>query len=329
MSILNNQMFTTNTQNLELPPLSAEMLWGFLIYPTSASAVYETNLKNSVSRNITPIPQSIIVDTTSMAAGDITILWDKGDLNYSLVVPFGCKHVFSVPAIADCVYSVTFSAGAAGGDVRIDLVNFPLIPQSYSIVSATGGDIVSVTNFPATQPVSGTVSVGNFPATQAVDGAVSVDNFPATQPISGQVSLLQGTTDLSVTNPIFAQITNTDLVVAPSSASLVSGVVSASGSTTVGTPIANTNLRGLTVSLTGNASQATAGVLTVTLALDAVTVAVLSFFVPATAGNIISGIEHFRDFSDVSFPVGSAGTLTCELSAALATGVINVNGYFA
>jgi hypothetical protein len=219
-----------------------------------------------------------------------------------------------VPAIADCVYSVTFSSDAVGGDVRIDLVNFPLIPQSYSVVSNAAKDSVTVTN---------------FPVTQAVDGTVSVGNFPATQPVSGQVSLLQGTTDLSVTNPIFAQITNTDLVIAPSSASLVSGVVTASGSTTVGTPIANTNLRGLTVSLTGNASQATAGVLTVTLALNAVTVAVLSFFVPATAGNIISGIEHFRDFNDVSFPVGTAGTLTCELSAALATGVINVNGYFA
>jgi hypothetical protein len=99
--------------------------------------------------------------------------------------------------------------------------------------------------------------------------------------------------------------------------------------TTVGTPIANTNLRGLTVALTGNESQATAGILTVTLALNAVTVAVFSFFVPATAGSIISGIEHFRDFSDIAFPVGAAGTLTCELSAALTSGAINVNGYFA
>lgn len=41
---------------------------------------------------------------------------------------------------------------------------------------------VLVTNFPATQAVSGTVSVGNFPAfpaTQAVSGTVSVGNFPA------------------------------------------------------------------------------------------------------------------------------------------------------
>ena len=38
------------------------------------------------------------------------------------------------------------------------------------------GSSVSVTNFPATQPVSGSVSVSNFPATQPVSGTVSVGN---------------------------------------------------------------------------------------------------------------------------------------------------------
>ncbi|GAC1528984.1 MAG: hypothetical protein NVS3B1_20430 [Marmoricola sp.] len=47
---------------------------------------------------------------------------------------------------------------------------------------------VSVSNFPATQPVSGTVSVSNLPATQPVSGTVSVSNFPATQPVSGTVT---------------------------------------------------------------------------------------------------------------------------------------------
>jgi hypothetical protein len=37
---------------------------------------------------------------------------------------------------------------------------------------AVGSD-VTVTNFPATQPVSGSVSVSNFPATQAVSGTVA------------------------------------------------------------------------------------------------------------------------------------------------------------
>lgn len=44
---------------------------------------------------------------------------------------------------------------------------------------------VTVGNFPATQPVSGTVAVSNLPATQPVSGTVSVSNFPATQPVSG------------------------------------------------------------------------------------------------------------------------------------------------
>ncbi len=42
-------------------------------------------------------------------------------------------------------------------------------------VDATGSAI-SVTNFPATQPVSGSISVSNFPATQPISGTVSVGN---------------------------------------------------------------------------------------------------------------------------------------------------------
>lgn len=42
-------------------------------------------------------------------------------------------------------------------------------------------DPISINNFPATQPVSGTVSVDNFPP---VSGTVSVSNFPANQPVT-------------------------------------------------------------------------------------------------------------------------------------------------
>lgn len=71
---------------------------------------------------------------------------------------------------------------------------------------------VQVSNFPATQAVSGTVNVGNFPATQAVSatdldirnlssaqdsvavtGTVAVSNFPATQAVSGTVTANLGT----------------------------------------------------------------------------------------------------------------------------------------
>lgn len=50
---------------------------------------------------------------------------------------------------------------------------------------------VSVSNFPASQAVTGTF----FQATQPVSGSVSVSNFPATQPVSGTVTATGPLTD--------------------------------------------------------------------------------------------------------------------------------------
>lgn len=47
------------------------------------------------------------------------------------------------------------------------------VARSWTLSSAT--DSVNVGNFPATQPVSGTVAVSNFPGTQPVSGAVTAD----------------------------------------------------------------------------------------------------------------------------------------------------------
>lgn len=71
------------------------------------------------------------------------------------------------------------------------------IADGYVTANFPAVQVVSVNNFPATQPVSGSVSVSNFPATQPVSGSisitgtptVSVTNFPATQPVSGTVSV--------------------------------------------------------------------------------------------------------------------------------------------
>lgn len=69
----------------------------------------------------------------------------------------------------------------------VEVLNFPAFPASFS-----------VSNLPATQPVSGTVNVGNLPATQPVSGSVTVSNFPAafqvsnfpaTQTIAGTVNV--------------------------------------------------------------------------------------------------------------------------------------------
>lgn len=44
---------------------------------------------------------------------------------------------------------------------------------------------VAVVNFPALQPVSGTLAISNFP------GSFAVSNFPATQPVSGPLTNTQ------------------------------------------------------------------------------------------------------------------------------------------
>lgn len=67
------------------------------------------------------------------------------------------------------------------------------VNQPVTVDQGTSPWVTQVSNFPATQPVSGTVSVDNFPATQAVSGTVAVSNFPATQPVSGTVTADQGT----------------------------------------------------------------------------------------------------------------------------------------
>lgn len=67
------------------------------------------------------------------------------------------------------------TTGGGGG-----YVNVKVNPSGALTTESTVTGSVSVTNFPATQPISGSVSVSNFPATQAVTGTF----FQATQPIS-------------------------------------------------------------------------------------------------------------------------------------------------
>jgi hypothetical protein len=96
----------------------------------------------------------------------------------------------------------------------VPTVPIPVVPP---VIVATDVEPVeaSVVNFPATQPVSGSVAVSNFPVTQPVSGSVSVtgtvavsnfpgtvavSNFPGTQPVSGSVSV----SNFPATQPVSA-----------------------------------------------------------------------------------------------------------------------------
>lgn len=69
---------------------------------------------------------------------------------------------------------------------------------------------VNVLNFPATQPVSGTVSVSNLPSTQPVSGTVSINAIPAGSNLIGQVQVSDGTNVLGTSaHPVKTDPTGT------------------------------------------------------------------------------------------------------------------------
>jgi hypothetical protein len=88
--------------------------------------------------------------------------------------------------------SATYYAYAASPD---RVVQFSTPPVAGGGVASS----VTVSNFPGTQPVSGTVGVSNFPATQPVSGTF----WQTTQPVSGSLgvsSIAAGTNNIGQTD---------------------------------------------------------------------------------------------------------------------------------
>lgn len=63
--------------------------------------------------------------------------------------------------------------------------NFTVVQPTAANLNATIAGTVSVSNFPATQPVSGTVGINNFPATQAISGTVAVTQSTSPWVVTG------------------------------------------------------------------------------------------------------------------------------------------------
>ena len=99
-------------------------------------------------------------------------------------------------------------------------------PLPVAIQGALGS--VSVSNFPATQPISGAVSVSNFPATQPVTGTF----WQATQPVSIAATV-------NVAGPLTdAQLRATPVVISPDATvevAITGGVEALATETTLGT----------------------------------------------------------------------------------------------
>lgn len=206
-----------------------------------------------------------------------------------------------------------------GGSSSVSVTNFPATQPVSGSVSVSNSVAVTGAFYQTTQPVSGTLAVSNFPssqavtgtfwqATQPISGSVSVSNFPATQPVS-----IVSMPSTPVTGPVTdAQIRATPLP--------VSGTVTASG------PLTDTQLRAVAVPVSGTFWQATQPVSgTVTANAGSGTMAVSGTFWQATQP--VSG-TFWQATQPVSGTVAAtqSGTFT-STATAITKGTQGSNGY--
>jgi hypothetical protein len=163
---------------------------------------------------------------------------------------------------------------------------------------------VTVGNFPATQPVTGTVNVGNLPTTQPVSGTVSVGNFPATQAVS-----ISGTPSVTVTNlPASQSVSGTVTVGNTASSPVLTQNVGGGAATHVGQP--ETSLVNLTC-LT-SAANAT-GECTQLSKPDGTTSS--GFTIPTGEALVITDIEWSLPFGNGPGALASENLAYCQLSS--------------
>ena len=162
-----------------------------------------------------------------------------------------------------------------------------------------------------------TIAPADTPFTSAEGRQVIIVN-PADFPV--QLSALPAGTNL------IGQV-----AIAPSTAAGLAYQFSIAAAATSGsvTPAANSTLEALTMGITGDAAQTTAGEVSVTVALNGVTIMVKKVFVPSAALGTGELVDWNMDFSKANFSAGASGTLTVTLGNALTAGTVYVNALFA
>ena len=84
--------------------------------------------------------------------------------------------------------ATTLSSVVTGGEHIVAHSVVSLGANAISdITTAVSGSVVSISNFPATQPISGSISISG--TSSVTFSAVTISNFPATQTISGTVTV--------------------------------------------------------------------------------------------------------------------------------------------
>ena len=121
----------------------------------------------------TSLPVVIASDQSSIAVTASSLPLPSGAATSALQTT-GNSSLSDIDASTSAINTKTPSLGQA-----LAAASVPVVLTAAQISTLTPLSSVSVSNFPATQPVSGTVAVSNFPATQPVSGTVAVSSLPS------------------------------------------------------------------------------------------------------------------------------------------------------
>jgi hypothetical protein len=266
-----------------------------------------------------------------------------GNTTNYLVPAAGLTHYVS--------FSQVFSATPQNFDWRqFSIDNFPFQPQGAFVDNTQGtGDLV-INIQPINYNVIVPAGVGaqvQFPApdgqsvsiTGSGQATVAFVDFPVL-PNAGlvdigntvQVNISEITSGVVIPTAPAASAGGLPYLTQSVPSNTVCEYLTLSGATVTAsvTPPANSNLRKLLLSITDNATLTTAGYNLVSVTLNGVTIFKENVYIPATAiGNSLKGYTRNITFDEFAPNTGAAGTLTITIGAALASGIIDVNAYFA
>lgn len=197
-------------------------------------------------------------------------------------------------------WTVTVPAGA------VQAVSFPAPNGQAASITGDGQATIIFVDFPVL-PSGTDVTVSN---TVSVD-IVSPNPVPV-QPTVNSGGVPYANTEVPVAVTAFFN-------------NAITGAVLTSGNIT---PAANTYLRKLVLTLTGNTTLAAAGLNLITATLNGTVVFEEKVYIPAAATNLAEYWTRTLDFAKLGLNAGAAGSLVVTVGTALATGELDINAYF-
>lgn len=228
---------------------------------------------------------------------------------------------------------------------RVD--EFPFQPQGVFVDNTQGAGPLVINiqplNWNFTVP-AGAVQSGNFPAPNGQSATITGDgqatvifvDFPVLP--SGNDVTVGNTVNVDIVSPnpvptsptvnsggVPYQNTEVPVTVNPFFNNTITGAATSSGNIT---PAANTYLRKLILSLTGNTTLAAAGLNLITATLNGTVIWKENVYIPAAATNLAEYWTRTLDFAKLGLNAGAAGSLVVTVGTALATGELDINAYF-